>query len=143
MILSKKSVSDTLTVIDCRDRVLRVSHIPVIVSNAASFSRDVLEVKNELVILYLWGHQCPNCEIFAAHLPKVLDELGDVPARVVKINVYEESSVATDLAVFGIPAFFLFRDGKKLGRMSEFRGLRFFVDVVRENLPPAASTSAS
>lgn len=115
--------------------------IAQIESNAASFTNDVIDVRGELVVLYLWGDRCPNCEVFAAHLPKVLEELGDVPARLVKINVYEESSVATDLGVFGIPAFFLFRDGKKLGRMSEFRGVRFFVDVVREHLPGVLSGS--
>jgi len=109
--------------------------IPIVAASAASFDDEVRARRGELVIVYFWGHDCPNCEVFAEHLPAVLAELGDVPARLVKVNAYEESDLAREFALYGVPAFFLFRDGKKLGRMSEFRGRRFFVDVIREHLP--------
>jgi thioredoxin 1 len=109
--------------------------IPVHHADESSFDELVLAPRGELVVLYFWGPNCPNCEVFAAHLPTLLDELGDVPARLVKVNAYAETELARRFAVAGIPAFFLFRDGKKLGRMSEFRGRSFFLDVLRENLP--------
>ena len=109
--------------------------IPIEHATAESFEAKVIEARDELVVVYFWGHDCPNCEIFASHLPAVLEELGDVRARLVKVNAYEETELARRFGIYGIPAFFLFKDGKKLGRMSEFRGRKFFLDVLRENLP--------
>ena len=99
------------------------------------FDALVLGRERTLVIVYFWGTNCPNCEIFASHLPALLEALGDVPACLVKVDAYTEVELARRFGIYGIPAFFLFRDGKKLGRMSEFRGRSFFLDVVRENLP--------
>lgn len=113
--------------------------IPIVAADAASFDAEVRARRDELVVLYFWGHDCPNCEVFAEHLPSVLAELGDVPARLVKVNAYDEPDLAREFGLYGIPAFFLFRDGKKLGRMSEFRGKRYFVDVLREHLPKPPS----
>lgn len=109
--------------------------IPIVAANAASFESEVRERRGELVILYFWGYDCPNCEVFAEHLPRVLEELGDVRARLVKVNAYDEPDLGREFGIYGVPAFFLFRDGTKLGRMSEFRGVRFFVDVIRDHLP--------
>lgn len=117
--------------------------IPILHATEPDFEAKVLAPKDELVVLYFWGHDCPNCEVFAEHLPALLDALGDVPLRLVKVNAYDETELARRYGIHGIPAFFLFRDGKKLGRMSEFRGRAFFLDVLRENLPGATSSSGS
>lgn len=109
--------------------------IPVVASDASRFDRDVLEPRGELVVVYFWGDECPNCEFFAAELPALLRELGPVRARLVKVNAYQETDLARRFGLFGIPAFFLFRDGTKLGKMSEFRGRRFFLDTLRDHLP--------
>lgn len=89
-----------------------------------------------LTVLYLWGRNCPNCELFAKRLPTLLAEIPDAPVRLLKVNVYDVPAVAHRFGVHGIPHFVLFRGGKKLGRMSEFRGDRYWLDVVREHLPP-------
>ena len=78
-----------------------------------------------------------NCEFFASRLPAVLEQLGDVPARLVKVNAYEHDSLATRFGLYGIPQFFLYRDGKRIGKMSEFRGDAFFLGVLRDQLPAA------
>ena len=86
-------------------------------------------------MLYFWGPDCPNCEFFASRLPTVLEQLGDVRARLVKVNAYEHDALATRFALYGIPQFYLYRDGKRLGKMSEFRGDAFFLQVLRDHLP--------
>jgi hypothetical protein len=40
----------------------------------------------------------------------------------------------------GIPTFLLFRDGRLLGRMIEYRGAEFWTSVIRERLPAIAAT---
>jgi thioredoxin 1 len=86
-----------------------------------------------LLVLYLWGPDCPNCVIFKRSLPKLLSELADVNAQFLEVDVYAHPEVATRYGVFGIPHFLLFKDGKKLGKMSEFRGEKYWASVIREH----------
>jgi thioredoxin 1 len=85
-----------------------------------------------LLLLYLWGPDCPNCVIFKRSLPSLLPELEALPVDFVALDVYEHPEVARRYAVYGIPHFLLFKHGKKLGKMSEFRGEDFWLSVVRE-----------
>lgn len=84
-------------------------------------------------MLYLWGPDCPNCVLFKRQLPAVLELLQGVPFRLYALDVYEHPEVATRFGVHGIPHFLLFKAGKKLGKMSEFRGNKFWADVIREH----------
>ena len=86
-----------------------VPMIPVHHATPETFDGLVLTPRDELVVVYFWGPQCPNCEFFASRLPAVLEQLGDVPARLVK----------------------------RIGKMSEFRGDAFFLGVLRDQLPAA------
>ena len=100
---------------------------------------DELEVRlatssGRLLLLYLWGRDCPNCEIFKRSLPRLLPQLEQLPVDFVALNVYEHPEVARRFAVYGIPHFLLFHDGNKLGKMSEFRGEAYFLAVVREQV---------
>lgn len=101
----------------------------------ADFDAKIASTDGELVVAYFWGPQCPNCEVFAAHFPKLHEALRGARVRFVKVNAYEHPELATRFGLFGIPQFVLFRDGRKLGRMSEFKGDDFFLGVVRDQLP--------
>lgn len=109
--------------------------IPVVYADASTFDEHVTRVRGELVIVYFFGPDCRNCELFAAQLPALLEELGDVRARLVKVDAYAATELATRFALYGVPAFFLFRDGKKLGRISGYPGRSQFLDAIRERLP--------
>lgn len=87
-----------------------------------------------LIVLYLWGPDCPNCVIFKRHLPALLEGLQDVEFSLLKLDVYAHPEVAQRYGVFGIPHFLLFKAGSKIGKMSEFRGAEFWSAVVREHL---------
>jgi thiol-disulfide isomerase/thioredoxin len=100
-----------------------------------TFDSLVLEPRGELVLVDFWGPDCPNCEVFAAAEPALLAELGDVPMRIVKVNAYAYEDLAKRFGLFGIPTFFLFRDGKQLGRMAQYYGREYFLGVIRDHLP--------
>jgi len=91
--------------------------------------------KDALVVVYMWGPDCPNCDFFAKRLPGLFRELEGERVVLAKIDVYEYPEVARRHAVFGIPHFLLFKDGRRLGKMSEFRGDAFWLAVLREHLP--------
>ncbi len=92
-----------------------------------------------LVVLYMWGPDCPNCEFFATRLPGVLRALAGANVAFVKVDVYAHPELARRYGVYGIPSFMLFRDGRRIGKMSEFRGDAFFTDVIREHVPQSGA----
>lgn len=101
------------------------------------------KASERLLLLYLWGPDCPNCEIFKRSLPKLLPELEALPVDFVALDVYEYPEVARRYGVYGIPHFLLFKSGKKLGKMSEFRGEAFWLAVVREQALGTAEAGGS
>lgn len=93
---------------------------------------DGLITQPGLVVAYFWGHDCPNCEIFARDFPELLQGL-PAGVKVVKINAYDHPDLAQRFGLFGIPAFILFRDGKKLGMMRQYYGREYWSTVIAEN----------
>ncbi len=85
-----------------------------------------------LVVVYFWGPECPNCDVFARDLPGLLEELPPERVRLVKVNAYEHPDLARRFAIFGIPAFVLFRAGRKLGMMRQYHGRAYWKAVVTE-----------
>ena len=81
----------------------------------------------------MWGPDCPNCDFFATRLPLLLEQLAGENVSFVKVDVYTYPELARRYGVYGIPHFMLFRGGKRIGRMSEFRGDAFFTAVIREH----------
>lgn len=112
--------------------------LPIYDATADTFDELVLTPRDELVVVDFWGPGCPNCEVFAEAAPGLLTELGDALVRIVKVNAYEHESLAHRFALFGIPTFLLFRDGKLLGRMSQYYGREYWLNVIRERLPVRA-----
>ncbi len=105
-----------------------------------TFDALVLQPQGELVVVDFWGEGCPNCEVYAAAEPSLLSELEGAPLRVVKVNAYQHEALALRFGLFGIPTFLLFRDGKLLGKMSQYYGREYWLGVVREHLPAAAAS---
>ncbi|HEU4534366.1 MAG TPA: thioredoxin family protein [Polyangiaceae bacterium] len=105
-----------------------------------TFDELVLGHRGELVVVEFWGPNCPNCEVFARAEPGLVAALAGEAWRFVKVNAYEHDGLARRFGLYGIPAFLLFRDGKLLGRMSQFTSREYWLAVVRERLaagPPA------
>ncbi|MCU0701710.1 MAG: thioredoxin family protein [Myxococcaceae bacterium] len=94
---------------------------------------------DQLVVVYFWGPQCPNCEVFAKDLPQLLEALPK-NVKLVKTNAYEHPDLARRFALFGIPGFVLFKGGKKLGMMRQYYGRDYWQAVIDEK---AADTPAA
>lgn len=100
-----------------------------------NFDALVFEPRGLLVIVDFWGPGCPNCDVFAADAPGLLETIGDARVRVVKVNAYEHEELARRFGLFGIPTFLIVRDGKLIGKMSQYYGREYWLGVVRDNLP--------
>jgi thioredoxin-like negative regulator of GroEL len=104
----------------------------VIEATPSNFEAEVFNETGNLVLVYFWGPQCPNCEVFARHLPGLLPELEKLKVKLVKVNAYQHEDLATRFGLHGIPTFLLMKQGKLLGRMTSFNGDEFFLQVIRE-----------
>ncbi len=93
--------------------------------------------EDTLVVVYFWGPECPNCEVFARDLPGLIDELSGERLRLVKVNAYEHTALARRFALFGIPGFVLFKGGRKLGMMRQYYGREYWRRVLSEALTGA------
>lgn len=115
-----------------------MAHPATYEANTETFEALALEPRGELVVVDFWGPGCPNCDIYAEAEPALLSELEDAPLRVVKVNAYEHEELARRFGLFGVPTFLLFRDGKLLGKMSQYYGKEYWLGVIRDHLPAAS-----
>ena len=111
---------------------------PVLEADPEGLDGLLASERQRLVVLYLWRPSCPNCDFFAARLPCLLEALGSAPVVVVKMNADAHPETARRYGVYGLPHFVLFTAGRRIGKMSEFRGDEFWLSVIREHLPAPA-----
>ena len=101
---------------------------------------DLAMDDNRIVILFLWGRDCPNCDIAKRQMLLTPERFAWPGVRWLHDNVYDDPTMATRFGLHGIPAFFLFHRGRKLGRITSWPGTEPFVDAVARQI---AATGAS
>lgn len=96
------------------------------------FDEKVLIEDSNLIGVFFWGHQCPNCEIAKTSLLEEKQKVLSWPLRWFHVNAYEESDLATRFGLYGIPVFIFFRKGKNLGRVTSYPGFDEFEKVIHK-----------
>ena len=85
-----------------------------------SFEADVLESKDQLVLVDFWAEWCGPCKQIGPVLEELAGELGD-KVKIVKVNIDDSPETPTKYGVRGIPTLMLFKDGEvtdtKVGAM--------------------------
>ena len=76
------------------------------------------EVKNsgETVLVDFWAEWCGPCKMIAPVLEEMAEEL-DGKLKICKLNVDENSQVATQFGVMSIPTLMVFKDGQEKDRI--------------------------
>ncbi|HHT98304.1 MAG TPA: thioredoxin [Clostridiales bacterium] len=75
-----------------------------------NFEEEVLNSK-EPVLLDFWAAWCGPCKMVAPILDEVAKEVSG-KAKIGKINIDEESQLASQFRVMSIPTFMVIKDGK-------------------------------
>jgi thiol-disulfide isomerase/thioredoxin len=82
--------------------------------------------------VFFWGHDCPNCEVAKKMLLQDAELVKPLGIRWFHVNVYEDMELGTRFGLHGIPAFFFFKESRKLGKISPFPGMDPFMSALRE-----------
>lgn len=93
---------------------------------------DVLADDGLIRIVFLWGRDCPNCDITKGQMLLARERFGWDDVQWLHDNVYEDPTMGTRFGLHGIPAFIVFRGAKKLGRISQWPGTAAFVGAIEK-----------
>lgn len=103
----------------------------------AELARD----DDRIVILFLWGRDCPNCDIAKRQILLTPERFAWPEVRWLHDNVYDDPKMATRFGLHGIPAWFVFHRGTKLGRITSWPGADAFVDAVNRQIAATGATA--
>ena len=76
----------------------------------ATFKQEVLESSLPVVVDF-WAEWCGPCRMIAPALEEIATELKD-KVKIVKLNIDENPTVASNLGIRSIPPLIIFKDGK-------------------------------
>jgi thioredoxin len=98
----------------------------------ATFDAEVLK-SEQLVLVDFWATWCGPCRMIAPILDELAEEYGG-RAKICKVNVDDEPTLAQRYKIMSIPAVFLFRGGEIVEKMIGARPKQAFADAIEENL---------
>lgn len=78
--------------------------------NGSNFDEKVINSSTPVIVDF-WAEWCGPCKALAPILEEISDEAGD-KANVVKVNVDENSELATKYGIRGIPTLIFFKGGE-------------------------------
>ena len=110
-------------------RRIRIAELDAVLDNHAA----------ALTILFLWGNDCPNCDVAKRAMLAAPPRFQWPGVRWLHGNVYDEAELGTRFGLHGVPAFLVFRGAKTIGRISPWPGADVFVAAIDRQLDSAAT----
>jgi thioredoxin 1 len=81
----------------------------------SSFEQDVLQWQKPVLVDF-WAEWCAPCRMIAPTIDAIAEDFA-ASAKVVKLNVDENTSTAQRYGIKGIPTLILFSEGKEVERV--------------------------
>lgn len=86
----------------------------------------------DLACVYFWGEHCFNCEQFKNAVQITPQRLQALGVSWLHANVYADTALGRRFGLHGVPAFYFFAAGRKLGRITGWQGFEHFAGVVAD-----------
>jgi hypothetical protein len=110
---------------------------PITAASNAGLSATLEEAGGAAVtVLFLWGYQCPNCDVAKRAMLLHQDRLLWPAVRWLHCNVYDDAEMATRFSLHGVPVFMEFRGTKSMGRITGWPGIDRFTAAIEKQLAP-------
>lgn len=96
--------------------------------SSLDFNEKVKET-NGVVVVDFWAEWCMPCKMLAPILESVSDEVRD--AKVCKVNIDENISLANEYGISSIPTLKIFKDGKEVETKVGFTTKEDLVETIK------------
>jgi thioredoxin-like negative regulator of GroEL len=100
--------------------------------DGAGFDAALEATGDALVAVYFWGEDCFNCEQFKRAATLKAGEMQALSLHWLQADVYAEPALGQRFGLHGVPAFFFFHRGRKLGRITGWPGWPAFNGAVAD-----------
>ncbi|SAL73455.1 thioredoxin protein [Caballeronia terrestris] len=94
--------------------------------SADTFDTGLASAGEELAVVFFWGFDCFNCEIAKKAMVAKPDEIRALGLKWFHRNVYEHRELGRRFMLHGVPTWFFFYRGKRLGRATGWHGIGQF-----------------
>ena len=113
----------------------------VVKITAANFEQQVT-ASTKPVLVDFWAPWCGPCRAMVPTISALADEYRD---RVVfgSVNVDDETALSEKFNIEGIPAVFIFKNGKPVHQLVGLREKKEFQDLLNQLVSPSSSPTAS
>ena len=97
-----------------------------------NFKKEVLESKIPVLVDF-WAEWCMPCKMIAPSVAQIAESYKD-RIKVGKLNVEEQSDLASQYGIISIPTLIVFKDGQvarqKVGAMPRHEIEKLFLDLI-------------
>ena len=97
----------------------------------AGFDAGLASAGDELAVVFFWGRDCFNCEIAKKAMLAKPDAIRALGLKWFHSNVYAHRELSRRFMLHGVPTWFFFHRGKRLGRVTGWHGHAQFETAVK------------
>ncbi len=88
--------------------------------SSTDFKKEIVEHKG-IALVDFWAPWCEPCKMLAPVIEKLAPRYS-AKIKFAKIDIDENSDIASEYGIMSIPCIVFFRDGKEIERMIGFKG---------------------